>query len=79
MGGETAADIEGLEDRSITVYQQADMARLGVRGVTGQLGMAARVRAFGAILVIGVSGSGSEFERRPLRPGLPTTYIMFVQ
>ena len=79
MGGKTAADIEGLEDRSITVYQQADMARLGVREITGKLGMAARVRAFGAILVIGVSGSGSEFERRPLRPGLPTVDIIFVQ
>lgn len=55
------------------------MARLGVRGVDGKLGMAARVRAFGAILVIAVSGSGSEFERRPLRPGLPTVDIIFVQ
>lgn len=76
---ETAAGIEGLEDRSITVYQQADMARVGVRGVGGSLGMAARVRAYGAVLVIGVSGNGSEFERRPLRPGLPTIDIIFVQ
>lgn len=79
MNGETAAGIEGLEDRSITVYQQTDLVRVGVRGVDGELGMAARVRAFGAILVIGVSGSGSEFERRPLRPGLPTVDIIFVQ
>ncbi len=79
MNGETAAGIEGLADRSITLYQQADMARAGVRGVDGKLGMTARVRAFGAILVIGVSGGGSEFERRPLRPGLPTVDIIFVQ
>lgn len=52
---------------------------MGVRGVGGDLGMQARVRAFGAVLVIGVSGSGSEFERRPLRPGLPTIDIIFVQ
>ena len=79
MGENTAAGIEGLEDRSITVYQQADMARVGVRGVGGNLGMAARVRAYGAVLVIGVSGTGSEFERRPLRPGLPTIDVIFVE
>lgn len=79
VNGETAADIEGLEDRSITVYQQGDLARTGVRGVSGDLGMEARVRAYGAVLVIGVSGTGSEFERRPVRPGLPTIDIIFVQ
>ena len=79
MGENTAARVEGLEDRSITVYQQADIARVGVRGVGGNLGMAARVRAYGAVLVIGVSGTGSEFERRPLRPGLPTIDIIFVE
>jgi len=79
MGENTAARVEGLEDRSITVYQQADIARVGVRGVSGNLGMAARVRAYGAVLVIGVSGTGSEFERRPLRPGLPTIDIIFVE
>ncbi len=77
--GESAANIEGLADRSITVYQQSDLARTGVRGVDGKLGMSARVRAYGGILVIGVSGSGSEFERRPVRPGLPTIDIIFVQ
>ena len=41
--------------------------------------MAARVRAYGAVLVIGVSGTGSEFERRPVRPGLPTIDIIFVK
>lgn len=55
------------------------MAREGVRGVNGDLGMSARVRAFGAVLVIGVQGTGSEFERRPVRPGLPTIDIIFVQ
>ncbi|MDI6022871.1 helix-turn-helix domain-containing protein [Leucobacter sp. UT-8R-CII-1-4] len=79
MNGESAAGIEGLADRSITVYEQGDLARTGVRGVDGKLGMAARVRAYGGILVIGVSGSGSEFERRPVRPGLPTIDIIFVQ
>lgn len=79
MSAQTAANIEGLEDRSITMYEQSDLARVGVRGVNGRLGMAARVRAYGAVLVIGVSGSGSEFERRPVRPGLPTIDIIFVQ
>lgn len=79
MSAESAPKVEGLEDRSITTYQQADMARLGVRGVDGNLGMVARVRAYGAILVIGVSGTGSEFERRPVRPGFPTIDIIFVQ
>lgn len=79
MNGHSAAGIEGLKDRSITTYQPTDMARLGVRGVDGNLGMVARVRAYGAILVIGVSGTGSEFERRPVRPGLPTIDIIFVQ
>lgn len=41
--------------------------------------MAARVRTYGAILVVGVSGTGSEFERRPLQPDLPTIDIIFVQ
>ncbi len=79
MGEKTAAELEGLGDRSITVYGQGDLVRTGVRGVGGELGMAARVRAFGAILVIGAGGTGSEFERRPLRPGLPTIDIIFVQ
>lgn len=79
VNGESAAKIEGLEDRSITVYQQGDLERTGVRGVGGNLGMEARVRAYGAVLVIGVSGTGSEFERRPVRPGLPTIDIIFVQ
>lgn len=53
--------------------------RAGVRGVGGELGMSARVRAFGGVLVIAVSGTGSEFERRPLQPGLPTMDIIFVE
>lgn len=76
---QTAPGVEGLEERSITVYRPGDLARTGVRGVGRDLGMEARVRAFGAILVIGVSGTGSEFERRPLKPGLPTIDIIFVQ
>ncbi len=71
--------MEGLEDRSITHYDQVDITRTGVRGVGGDLGMTARVRAFGAVLVIGVSGTGSEFERRPVRPGMPTIDIIFVE
>ena len=47
--------MEGLEDRSITHYDQVDITRTGVRGVGGDLGMTARVRAFGAVLVIGVT------------------------
>lgn len=79
MSGETAATIEGLDDRSITVYRQDDIVKTGVRGVDGRLNMTARVRAFGSVLVIGVSGSGSEFERRPVRPGFPTIDLIFVQ
>lgn len=75
----SAASVEGLDDRSITLYRASDFARTGVRGVGRELGMEARVRAFGAVLVIGVSGTGSEFERRPLKPGLPTIDIIFVQ
>ncbi len=79
MGEPTAADIEGLSNRSITVYQQADLTREGVRGVGGPVSMAARVRTYGSVLVVGANGTGSEFERRPLRPGLPTMDIIFVQ
>lgn len=79
MTKKTAAELEGLGEHSITLYGQRDLERTGVRGVGGELGMAARVRAFGAILVIGVTGTGSEFERRPLRPGFPTIDIIFVQ
>ena len=78
-GSASAASVEGLEDGSITVYGQNDLVRQGVRGVGGTLGMAARVRAFGSVLVIEVSGTGSEFERRPLKPGLPTIDIIFVE
>ena len=78
-GSASAASVEGLEDGSITVYNQTDLTRQGVRGVGGTLGMAARVRAFGSVLVIEVSGTGSEFERRPLKPGLPTIDVIFVE
>ena len=40
--------------------------------------MSAKVRAFGPVLVIEASGSGSEFERRPIQPGLPTIDVIFV-
>lgn len=79
MGEASAARVEGLEDRSITMYEQADLTRIGVRGVGGELGMNARVRAFGSVLVIGVRGTTSDFERRPLKPGLPTIDIIFVK
>ncbi len=78
-GSASAASVEGLEDGSITVYNQTDLTRRGVRGIGGTLGMAARVRAFGSVLVIEVSGTGSEFERRPLKPGLPTIDVIFVE
>ncbi|MGP6170761.1 helix-turn-helix domain-containing protein [Microbacterium sp. A204] len=78
MYPQTAPEVEGLEERSITLYGSRDLAKIGVRGVSGELSMNARVRAFGAILVIGVSGSPSEIERRPIRPDLPTIDIIFV-
>lgn len=73
-----ASVVEGLAERSITEYEGGDLPREGVTSATGDLGMSARVRAFGAILVIEAWGSGSEIERRPLRPGLPTIDIIFV-
>lgn len=79
MHRETAPAIEGLEDRSITLYGQEDLTKIGVRGVGGDLGMNARVRAFGSVLVIGVHGVSSDFERRPLKPGLPTIDIIFMR
>ncbi len=39
MGEQTAAGIEGLEDRSITIYEQEDLVRTGVRGVDGDTGI----------------------------------------
>lgn len=63
----------------MTEYASADLSRSGVRGVSGELGMQARVTAFGAIVVIEAWGTGSEVERRPLRPDLPTTDIVFVE
>lgn len=74
----SASDVEGLPERSITHYGAGDIRRTGVKGVSGEVGMQARVRAFGAILVIEASGSGSEIERRPLRPGFPTIDVIFV-
>lgn len=75
----SAVDIEGLPERSIIEYADGDMQREGVRGAGGDLGMNARVRAFGVILVIEAWGTGSEIERRPVRPGVPTIDIIFVQ
>ncbi|MCI2958401.1 helix-turn-helix domain-containing protein [Agromyces atrinae] len=70
---------DGLGERSITEFRHGDFVRGGVRGTGGDLGMQARVRVFGETLIIEASGTGSEFERRPLRPGLPTIDIIFVQ
>lgn len=79
MPQQSAPRIEGLPERSITEYRNRELVREGVRGVGGSLGMNARVRAFGSTLIIDASGSGSEFERRPLQPGLPTIDIIFVE
>lgn len=70
---------DGLGERSITEFRHGDFVREGVRGTGSDLGMQARVRVFGETLIIEASGTGSEFERRPLRPGLPTIDIIFVQ
>ena len=78
MSQQSAPQLEGLGERSITHYGQRELAREGVRGVGGDLGMSAKVRAFGPVLVIEASGSGSEFERRPIQPGLPTIDVIFV-
>lgn len=74
----SAAKLEGLPERSITEYADGDIRRKGVRGQGAELGMQARVSAFGAIMVIAAWGTGSEIERRPLRPGFPTIDIIFV-
>lgn len=79
MGMSSAASLEGLPDRSITDYGDGDLRRTGVRSASGELGMQARVTAFGAHMVIEAWGTGGEIERRPLRPGLPTADIIFVQ
>ncbi|MBN9612358.1 MAG: hypothetical protein J0H64_02635, partial [Actinobacteria bacterium] len=75
----TAPEIDGLGERSITEFEGGDLTREGVRAVGGKLEMSARVRAFGAIMVIDASGPASEFERRPLRPDLPTIDLIFMQ
>ena len=75
----TAPEIDGLGERSITEFEGGDLTRQGVRAVGGKLEMSARVRAFGAIMVIDASGPASEFERRPLRPDLPTIDLIFIQ
>lgn len=41
--------------------------------------MTAKVRAFGSVLIVEAEGTGSEFERRPIRPDLPTIDLLFVQ
>lgn len=71
--------IEGLPERSITEWGSGDFARTGVRSAGGAPALNARVRAFGAVLVIEAWGPASEIERRPLRPGLPTIDIIFVE
>lgn len=78
-GGQSAPLVEGLSDRSITEYSGTALAQAGIRGVGSVPPLTARVRAFGTILVIKARGSGSEIERRPLRPGLPTIDIIFVE
>lgn len=72
-------NVEGLAERSLTEYRERELVHSGVRGVGGELGMQATVRAFGAILVIQAWGTGSEVERRELRPGLPTLDVIFVE
>lgn len=79
MGKNSKTNAEGLPERSITEYRSGDFHREGVRGVDGELGMQARVRAFGAVLVIEAWGAGAEIERRPLRPGFSTIDIIFVE
>ena len=79
MNRSTAAQIEGLPERSITDYADSDIRRTGVRNAGGDLGMQARVTAFGMLMAIEAWGTGGEVERRPLRPGLPTIDIVFVQ
>lgn len=74
----SAPNVEGLPERSITDFAEGDFQRTGVRGSGGEIGMQARVSAFGAVIVIEAWGTGSEVERRPLRPGLPTIDIVFV-
>lgn len=66
---ESVSHLEGLTDRSITQFRHQEFVREGVRGVGSDLGMNARVRVFGPILIVDATGSGSEFERRPIRPG----------
>ena len=41
--------------------------------------MEARVFAFGEVMIIEAQGTGSEVERRPLRPDHPTVDIIFVE
>lgn len=79
MPQHSAPSVEGLPERSITEYDSGALSREGVTGVGGVLGVDARVRAFGAILVIEAWGVGSEIERRPLRPGFPSIDIIFVE
>lgn len=78
-GRPSAPRLEGLAEGSLTEYKHGDLAHAGVKGVGGAPAVNARVRAFGAILVIEAWGSGSEIERRPLRPGLPTIDIIFIE
>lgn len=79
MERQSAPRIEGLPDRSITRFGERELGYEGVRGVDGPLGMTAKARAFGPVLIVEAEGTGSEFERRPIRPDLPTIDLLFVQ
>ncbi len=73
------ADLVNVGQRSITEFRNRELLREGIRGVGDDLGMSARVRAFGEVLIIAASGSGSELERRASIPGKPTIDIIFVE
>lgn len=79
MERQSAPRIEGLPDRSITRFGERELREEGIRGVDGPLGMTAKARAFGPVLIVEAEGTGSEFERRPSRPDLPTIDLLFVQ
>lgn len=79
MGRNSAASVEGLPEHSVTEYADSDIRRTGVRGAQGEVGMQARVVTLGEVMIIGAAGTGSEIERRPVRPGAPTIDIIFVE
>ena len=79
MASVGAHETSKLESHSIAEYSQDDLRRVGTRGVSGYLGMQARVRAFDPVTIVSASGAGSEVERRLSRPGEPTIDIVFIE